>query len=127
MTSSGDAEGGETMGTYAMVVDYKYCTGCHTCEIACRNEKGLALDEWGIKLSEQGPVRIDGKWMWNYVPIPSDACDLCRERIDAGKKPSCEHHCLAQCLQVVPIEHVGEAASALGNGVAVFIPGDQGF
>lgn len=115
------------MSNYAMIIDYKYCTGCHTCEISCRKEKGFSLDEWGIKLSEQGPVEMEGKWMWNYVPIPSDLCDLCEERIAEGRKPACEHHCLAQCIEVVPEEEVTETISGMGNGVAVFVPGNQGF
>ena len=25
-----------------LAVDYEFCTGCHTCEIACQQEHGLA-------------------------------------------------------------------------------------
>ena len=49
------------MKNYAMVVDYQYCTGCHACELACQNEKELSLDEWGIKVTQHGPVFIQGK------------------------------------------------------------------
>lgn len=115
------------MSKYVMAVDYKYCTGCHTCEIACRKEKELSLNEWGIALSEQGPVRMQEKWMWNYVPIPSDLCNLCVERIEQGKKPACEHHCLAQCLEVIPIESASDYLEVKGPGVGIFVPGDQGF
>ena len=115
------------MAKLAMLIDYKYCTGCHTCEVACRKEKGLPNDEWGIRLADEGPVKIQGKWMWNYVPIPSDACDMCVERIGQGKKPACVHHCLGQCMEAVAIEDVSAKLASMGNGVAVFIPGDQGF
>lgn len=110
------------MGNYALVIDYKYCTGCHTCEVACRKEKGLPVDQWGIRLSEQGPVKLGGKFMWNYVPIPSDLCDLCAERIEEGKRPSCVHHCLAKCMEVVPVDKVGEELADKGRGVTCFIP-----
>ena len=35
----------------AILIDYKYCTGCHTCEIACQKHLGLEPDKWGIKLT----------------------------------------------------------------------------
>ena len=109
------------MTQYALIIDYKYCTGCHTCEVACRKEKGLPEGEWGIKLTEHGPVKIEGEWMWDYVPVPSKACDLCVERIEAGKKASCEHHCLADCMRVVPLEQVPAVVGELGTDVAVFV------
>ena len=44
------------MKKHALLIDYKYCTGCHSCEVACRQEKGIeSQDEWGIKLAEFGP------------------------------------------------------------------------
>ena len=33
------------MSKRAMLINYKYCTGCHSCEVSCRKEKGLSLDE----------------------------------------------------------------------------------
>ncbi len=116
------------MGQNAMVIDYKFCTGCHSCEITCRKEHDLSLDEWGIKLSEEGPIQIDeDKWMWNYVPIPSDLCDLCKVRTAEGKPAACELHCLANCIEVIPVEEVASSLKSHGNGCAVFLPGDQGF
>ena len=38
-----------------ILINYEYCTGCHSCEVACRNELGLAAGEFGIKLTEVGP------------------------------------------------------------------------
>ena len=40
------------MSKYAMVVNYKYCTACHSCEVACRQELEIPVEEWGIKLAE---------------------------------------------------------------------------
>ena len=34
------------MSKDAMIIDYKYCTGCHACEITCQNEKELPEGEW---------------------------------------------------------------------------------
>ena len=41
-----------------LVVDYEYCSGCHTCEIACQQEHGMDPDKYGIKLTQIGPDEI---------------------------------------------------------------------
>lgn len=111
------------MEKYALLIDYKYCTGCHSCEIACRQEKQIeSQEEWGIKFAEFGPERLNGEWYWNYVPVPSDLCDLCEDRIDAGQKPACVHHCLAQCMEAVTLKELPQKLDGLGKGVACFLP-----
>lgn len=111
------------MSDYAMLVNYGYCTGCHSCEIACRNEKDLPLDEWGIKVLEEGPEMIQGGWEWNYIAVPSRACDLCVERIAEGLKPSCELHCLAHVIEVIPLQEASEKLAGYPEGkVSVYIP-----
>lgn len=107
---------------YALIVDYKYCDGCNSCVVACRKEKGMALDEWGIGLKEIGPEKINGKWMWSFVPYVSKRCDLCADRINEGKKPSCVQHCLSACMYAVPIREVGAKLDELGDEVAVLVP-----
>ncbi|WP_165062602.1 oxidoreductase [Adlercreutzia sp. ZJ154] len=110
------------MSDYGMIIDYKYCTGCHTCEVACRQEKDFPLDQWGIKLTSEGPAKLGDEWYWMNIPVPSNLCDLCIERIEEGKKPACAHHCLAQCIEVVPIEKIGETMKTKEDGVVCFIP-----
>ena len=111
------------MKKHALLIDYKYCTGCHSCEVACRQEKGIeSQDEWGIKLAEFGPERLGGEWYWNYVPVPSSLCDLCEGRIGQGKLPACVHHCLAQCMELVPVEGLSAAMAAHGKKVTCYIP-----
>ncbi len=105
-----------TMKNKALVVDYKYCTGCHSCEVACRNEKDIPLEEWGIRLADNGPIKLGGTWRWDDVPMPTQLCDLCEDRLSEGKKPACVHHCLAQCLTVVALDELphppGRSATA---------------
>lgn len=85
---------------YALLVDYEWCTGCHTCEVACQMEHGLPVGQYGIKLNEVGPWEYgEGKWQYAYLPTPTDQCDRCAERVGAGKLPSCVHHCQARCLK----------------------------
>lgn len=83
------------------VIDYEYCTGCHTCEIACQQEHGLEPDQFGIKISQIGPDQIDDRtWQYEFLPIPTDRCDKCAERQDEGKLPSCQQHCQAGCIYI---------------------------
>ena len=110
------------MSDYALLIDYKYCTGCHVCEVSCRNEHNIPLSEWGIKINEMGPVKMQGKWLWDYVPVPSDLCDLCAERVAEGKDPACVHHCLAACMELVPVEELSSAMAAHGKKVTCYIP-----
>jgi Fe-S-cluster-containing dehydrogenase component len=107
---------------HALIIDYKYCTGCHACELSCRNEQELPLEEWGIKLTEHGPVKLGGKWLWNYVPVPSSLCDLCEGRRGRGEKAACEIHCLANCIEIIPLQETGRRIAELGSAVCVFVP-----
>ena len=110
------------MSKDALVIDYKYCTGCHACEITCQNEHELKDGEWGIKLTEHGPKKLNGKWFWDYVPVPSKICDLCADRRAAGGVAPCTIHCLGQCMQIVAIEDLPATLAEMGEEVAVFIP-----
>ncbi|MEG0016627.1 MAG: oxidoreductase [Gordonibacter sp.] len=111
---------------YGLLIDYKYCSGCHTCEVACKREKGLKEGEWGIKLLEKGPFKIGegihDAWDWSYVPVPTSRCDLCEERVSAGEKPACVKHCLAFCMDWGPMSELAEKASAADHQVAIFLP-----
>lgn len=109
------------MSQYALVINYENCTGCHTCEVACRQEKGLPVDQWGIKVLEEGPKQIEGKWEWNYIPVRSWVCDFCTDRIQAGKKAACEHHCLAQCIEVVSADQMHKALESMEGNSAAFV------
>ncbi len=110
------------MKDYAMIIDYKYCTGCHACEVTCQNEHNFNENEWGIKLTEHGPTKFESGWVWNYVPVPSKLCDLCVEKTSDGSPVPCVLHCLGQCMQVVPVKELADILPALGEEVAVFIP-----
>lgn len=43
--------------TYGLFIDYGYCTGCHTCEVACKKEHHLKKGQWGIHVLQDGPVK----------------------------------------------------------------------
>lgn len=95
------------MTKYGLVVDYRYCTGCNTCEVACQMEKHLPVDQFGIKVIEVGPWQLsDDAWQLEYFPLLTKHCDLCEDRVAAGKQPSCVQHCMGDCLRHGSVEEL---------------------
>lgn len=111
------------MATYGLMIDNEYCTGCHTCEIACRNELELPMGQWGIKLLELGPwKKLDGRWETKFVPVPTTYCDLCSERVSSGGIPSCALHCLANVIEYGTLEELAKKMEERGSQCSVFLP-----
>ena len=120
--------GGRTMAD-ALLIDHEYCTGCRSCEIACRNahEDTIGSQQWGIHVHEEGPWKLsDNKWEWEYLPFPTHLCDLCAERVKEGRKPACVHHCLALCMEYGTVEEMAKRAEELGRNAVLFVPRVQG-
>lgn len=89
--------------TKGILINNEYCTGCHSCEVACKKELGLSEGEFGIKLTEVGPFEYQGKtgkdrFEWTWTPVLTKACDLCASRTEKGKMPACVQHCQAWCM-----------------------------
>lgn len=97
------------MKKFGMLIDVHYCTGCHTCEVACQQENGFAAEQFGIKVTEHILNQKKGL-MIDYVPYITDMCNFCLGRVADGRKPSCVKHCLAQCMSFGPIDEVMEEA-----------------
>ena len=92
------------MSGYGILIDYNWCTGCHSCEMACQMEKKLPIGQSGIQVCEMGPWQIEGDhWQFDHIPVFGDQCDACKERTEHGKLPACVHHCQAQCMEYGPI------------------------
>lgn len=106
----------------AMIIDYKYCTGCHACEVSCRNEHGFPLDQCGIKVPDSRPERAGERWAWYYIPTPTDLCDFCEGRAAMGQDAACVHHCLAQCMEIVDVAEASARLASLGRGAVCFVP-----
>lgn len=78
----------------ALLIDYEFCLGCSECETACIQAHGCGPDMMGIKVTKLGPWKTrDGAWQYDFVPIPTDWCDLCAERVNKGNRPACVRHC----------------------------------
>jgi Fe-S-cluster-containing dehydrogenase component len=112
------------MSRNGLLIDYEYCTGCHSCEVACKKELSLPNGKFGIKLAKNGPFKLkdtEDKWELTYVPIPTQLCDLCGDRVAAGKKPSCVHHCQASVIEYGPVEELAAKLNNKGRQV-LFVP-----
>ena len=90
------------MPKYGLFIDYEFCVGCHSCEIACQQEHGRPADEWGIRVQRVEPEVSGGKLY--YFPFPTDKCDLCGKRISKGLQPTCVKHCWAGVMKFGEIE-----------------------
>lgn len=107
----------------AIVIDIEYCEGCHSCEVACKNEKHLEQDQYGIKMLEVKPfIAPDGKWVWDYYPVLTSVCDLCEERVAAGGIPSCVKHCLGECMYYGTEEEMLKKMDEIGGHVHMMMP-----
>ena len=91
-----------------LLIDYDYCSGCQSCVVACKQEHGYPAGKFGIKVDEKvfmdpdkrDSVRID------YVPFPTEFCDLCRARTVKGEQPACVKHCQAWCMYYGPVSEL---------------------
>ena len=97
---------------YGILVDYEWCTGCHSCEMACQMEHGYEIGQGGVKVFQLGPWQIEGDhWQYDYSIVFGDQCDLCAERTEKGEKPTCVKHCQAKCLTYGKLEELAKRLS----------------
>ena len=45
----------DTNKAYGLLINYEYCTGCKSCEMACSVEHDIPIGKFGIKLEQVGP------------------------------------------------------------------------
>jgi Fe-S-cluster-containing dehydrogenase component len=94
------------MSKNGLMINYDYCTGCHTCEVACQQEHDFPVGKCGIKVTEyvyaaeKKPVAID------YLPFPTELCYLCLNRSRNGEKPACVKHCQSFCMAFGPLDEL---------------------
>lgn len=97
---------------HGLLIDYEYCTNCHSCEVACQMHLKLDANNWGIKTFEYGPIKnVNGKWEWTYLPMPTDLCDGCADRTSQGRLPNCVHHCQAGVMFYGTMEELAVKAA----------------
>ena len=86
------------MAKYGLLINYDYCTGCHSCEVACQQEHDFPAGKNGIMVTEY-LYETFNKVCIDNVPFLTDLCDLCINRHQAGEGPACVKHCQARCMQ----------------------------
>lgn len=86
------------MAKYGLLIDYNYCTGCHSCEVACQQEHDFPVGKNGITVTEYVYEAFD-KVRVDHLPFVTDLCDLCINRHQGGEIPSCVKHCQSQCMK----------------------------
>jgi Fe-S-cluster-containing dehydrogenase component len=91
-----------------LLIDYEYCTGCHTCEIACSQEYHWPAGMAGMKVMEIVENLPNDKAYLAYLPFPTELCVLCAARTKKGLEPACVQHCMAACIKYGPVEELAK-------------------
>ncbi len=88
------------MARYALLIDYDYCTGCHSCEVACQQEHDYPVGTNGVVVKEYEHV-VNGRVQIDYLPYFTQHCDLCmgRQAREHGAVPACVKHCQSRCME----------------------------
>ena len=108
-----------------IIIQYDYCTGCHSCEMACKKELDLPKGEFGIKVMQYGPAKTrDDRWDFFFLPAFTDHCTLCADRLDAGKLPACVHNCQAKVMEYGDIAELAKKMAFIKKCV-LYAPGDK--
>ena len=93
---------------YGLLIDYEYCTACHTCEVACAQEHHWSAGMAGIKVIEVAQKLPNDKVYLTYLPFPTELCILCAGRTKKGLEPACVQHCMAACMKYGRIEELAK-------------------
>jgi Fe-S-cluster-containing dehydrogenase component len=96
------------MPRHGLMIDYEFCSGCHTCEVACKQEHDYPVGRGGIHLSEITTELPNGRLRIDYVPFPTAYCDLCAKRVAGGEAPACVKHCQAEAMYFGPVTDLAE-------------------
>ncbi len=93
------------MSEYAMLIDYEYCTGCKSCEVACKQEYDRPAGKvGGVEVIEFIHTLPNDKLFITNIPTFTRACVFCAGRVKQELEPVCVKHCMANCLTFGKIE-----------------------
>ena len=82
-----------------MLIDYEYCSGCRTCEIACKQEYQRPEGKLGgVEVMEFIHTLPSGRLYLTNMPHFTKACVFCAGRVKKGLEPACVKHCMARVL-----------------------------
>jgi Fe-S-cluster-containing dehydrogenase component len=87
------------MARKALFIEYDYCTGCHACEVACKQEHNYSEGRCGVKVEEVVTVgKKENDVNVSFMPYTTRFCDLCATRTARGEAPACVKHCQSRCM-----------------------------
>ena len=108
------------MAKKGILVDTYYCTGCHACEVACKQENQLPVGICGIKIHElimENGLDTD-RVQFDYYPHFTNHCNLCAPRIASGEAlPACCKHCGTFSLHYGDIDELAEMMKTMPRSV----------
>ena len=93
---------------YGLLIDYEYCTGCYTCQVACAQEYNWPEGMSGIRVIEVVQRLPNDQAYLTYLPFPTELCILCPSRTRKGLEPACVKHCMASCMKYGKIEELAQ-------------------
>jgi len=102
-----------------LLIRYDWCTGCKSCEAACRQEHSFPANVYGIKVEE---IFLNKGQTFNNVPIPTDLCDMCMERCEDGKRPTCAQHCMARVIEYGELDELARRAEEYDGKAVIWRP-----
>lgn len=95
------------MAKKGLLIQYDYCTGCMACVVACKQEHGYPEGRFGIMVKDM-TRETDGKVQVDFLPFPTDLCDLCSRRVASGGRPACVKHCMTACMSYGELADLAE-------------------
>jgi Fe-S-cluster-containing dehydrogenase component len=104
------------MAEKGLLIEYHYCTGCHSCEVACQQEHGHPAGRSGIVVTEYVMETPKGLSI-DYLPFPTALCDLCATRTHRGELPTCVKHCQASCMKFGTVDELAVQMAATPRSV----------
>jgi len=69
---------------YGLLIDYEYCTGCYSCQVACAQEYQWPAGMGGIRVIEIEQKLPNNRAYLTYLPFPTELCILCAPRTKEG-------------------------------------------
>ena len=85
-----------------MLLNTDSCTGCYSCQSACRDINRVPFEEKWLEVVRRKPTVIDGDLRLYHLLAP--ALDKCAECVERENPPLCVKVCMANCLYVAPVE-----------------------
>jgi Fe-S-cluster-containing dehydrogenase component len=98
-----------------MLLNTDRCTGCYSCQSACRELNRVPFEEKWLEVVRRKPNLIDGELRLYHLLAP--ALDKCAECVEQENPPLCVRVCMASCLYVAPVEKLTPLLKTKGQWV----------